>query len=102
MEMASSTISVFRPFVRRQDLVRDVNGGVEGLQFSRYGSSEPASPNQFCIFSHGCREEDYPRNICPGGYVLDNGDVYSRLPSNVNQLVRLFFPTGVGTLADID
>jgi hypothetical protein len=38
-----------------------------------------------------CEEYD-PRNNFPGCYVLDNGDSYSRLPSNVDQVVRLFCP----------
>jgi hypothetical protein len=29
-------------------------------------------PDQFCTFSHGCLEEDCPRNICPNCYVLNN------------------------------
>ena len=92
MEMASSTISDLRPFVRRRDLLPGVNGGVVRLKFNRYGLSDLASPDRFWSFSHGCRKEDYPRNFCPGCYVLDNGDSYSRLPSDVNQAVRLLFP----------
>jgi hypothetical protein len=44
----------------------------------------------FGFFSLGHRKEIYPRNICPGYYVLDNGVSYSRLPSDVYQVVRLF------------
>ena len=47
MKMASSTISLL-PFVCRRDLL-GVNGGVEGLNFSRYGPSDLASPN-FGVF----------------------------------------------------
>ena len=47
MEMASSTISDLRPFVRRRDFLPGVNGGVGGLNFSRYGPSDLASPDQF-------------------------------------------------------
>jgi hypothetical protein len=47
---------------------------------------------QFWSFSHGCREEDYPHNICPGCYVLDNGDSYTRLSNDVDQAVRSLFP----------
>jgi hypothetical protein len=36
--------------------------------------------------------EDYPRNIYPGCYVLDNGDSYTRLSSGVDQAVRFLFP----------
>jgi hypothetical protein len=46
----------------------------------------------FDFFSHGCREEDCSRNICPDYYVLDSGDSYSQLPDNVDQAVRLVFP----------
>jgi hypothetical protein len=74
--MASSTISDLCPFVRRRDLLPDVNGGVERLKFSRYGPSDLASPDQFWICSHGCRVEVCPHNICPGCYVLNNGDSY--------------------------
>jgi hypothetical protein len=92
MEMASSTIIDLRPFDRRRDLPPDVNGGVERLNFFRYGPSDLASPDQFWIFSLGCREENYPRSICPDGYILDNGDSYPRLSSDVDQVVRLFYP----------
>jgi hypothetical protein len=51
-----------------------------------------ASLDQSWIFSHGRREEYYPRNNFPGCYVLDNGDSYSRLPSDVDQVVQLFCP----------
>jgi hypothetical protein len=44
------------------------------------------------IFSHGCCEEYYPRNICLGCYVLDNGDSCSRFSNDVDQAVRLLFP----------
>jgi hypothetical protein len=46
----------------------------------------------FGVFSHGCCEEDYPRNICPGCYVLDNGESYTRLSSDIDQAVRSLFP----------
>ena len=92
MEMTSSAISDLRPFVRRRDLLPDVNGGVERLQLSRYGCSDLTSPDRSWIFSHGCREEDYPRSLCPGCYVLDNGDSYSRLSINVDKADRFLFP----------
>jgi hypothetical protein len=92
MEMASSTIIDLRPFDRRQDLSPDVNGGVGGLNSFRYGPSDLASLDRFWIFSLGRREENYPRSICPGCYVLDNGDSFPRLPSDVDQVVRLFVP----------
>jgi hypothetical protein len=92
MEMASSIIIDFRPFDRRRDLPSGVNGGVERLNSFRYGPSDLASPDQFWIFSLSCREENYPRSIYPGGYILDNGDSYPRLPSDDDQVVRLFCP----------
>jgi hypothetical protein len=92
MEMASSTIIDLRPFNRQRDLPLGVNGGVGRLNSVRYGPSDLTSPDRFWIFSLGCREENYPRSICPGGYILDNGDSYPRLPSDVNQVVRLFCP----------
>jgi hypothetical protein len=42
--------------------------------------------------SHGCHEEYYPCNNFPCCYILDNGDSYSRLPSDIDQVVRLFCP----------
>jgi hypothetical protein len=62
------------------------------LQFYRYGLSDLTSPSRFWSFSHGCRDEDYPCNISHGCYVLDNGDSYFRLSSDVNQAVRALFP----------
>jgi hypothetical protein len=37
-------------------------------------------------------EEDYPCNIYPGCYVLDNGDSSTWLFSDVDQTVQSFFP----------
>ena len=92
MEMASSAISDLRPFVWRRDLLPGVNGGVERSQFSRYGSSDLASPDRFWIFCRCCRGEDYHRSFCPGCYVLDNGDSYSRLSIDDDKASRLLFP----------
>jgi hypothetical protein len=92
MEMTSSIIINIRSFDRRRDHPPGVNGDVGRLNSFRYGSSDLASPDQFWIFSSGRCEENYPRNICPGCYVLDNGDSYSRLPSDVDQVVQLFCP----------
>jgi hypothetical protein len=92
MEIASFTISDLRTFVRRRDLLPGVNDDAERLKFSRYGPSDLASPDQFWICSYGCREDVCPRNIYPGCYVVDNGDSYFRLPSDVDQAVRLLFP----------
>jgi hypothetical protein len=92
MQMTSSIISDLRFFLRRRDLRLSVNSRVGRLKFSRYGSSDLASPDRSWIFSHGHREEYYPRNNFPGCYVLDNGDSYSRVPSDVDQVVRLFCP----------
>jgi hypothetical protein len=90
MEMALSAIIDLRFFLRRRDLRPGVNVTVERLKLSKYGSSDLASPDRSWIFSHGRREEYYPRNNFLGCYVLDNGDSYSRLPSDVDQVVRLF------------
>jgi hypothetical protein len=92
MEMASSAISDLRPFVRRRDLLPGVNGGLERSQFSRYGPLDLASPDRFWIFCLCCRGEDYPRSFCPGCYVLDNGDSYSRLSINVDKADQFLFP----------
>ena len=78
MEMVSSAISNLPRFVRRRDILPDVNGGFGRSSLSRYGSSDLASPDQSWIVSHGCHEEVCPRNIYPGYYV-DN-------------VVRLFVP----------
>jgi hypothetical protein len=51
-----------------------------------------ASPDRSWIFSHGRRDEYYPHNNFPGCYVLNNGDSYSRLPSDIDQVVWLFCP----------
>ena len=92
MKMASSIISDLRPFVRRRDLLLGVNGGVVRLKFNRYGLLDLASPDRFWIFSHGCCEEGFPRNIYTVFYVLDNGDSYSRLPGDVDQAVWFLLP----------
>jgi hypothetical protein len=86
MDMASSTIFDLWPFDLRRDLPPSVNGGVGRSNSFRYVLPDLPSPNRFWIFSLGHREKNYPRNICPGCYVLDNGDSYSRLPSDVDQV----------------
>lgn len=50
-----------------------------------------ASPDRSRIFSYGYHEDVCPRNICPGYYILDNGDSYSRVPGDVDQAVQLLF-----------
>ena len=40
MEMVSSAISNLPRFVRRRDILPDVNGGFRRLSLSRYGSSD--------------------------------------------------------------
>jgi hypothetical protein len=92
MKMTSSIIIDLRPFDRRRDLPPGVNGGVERLNFFRYGPSDLTSPDRFWIFSLDRREENYPRSICPDGYIIDNGDSYPRLSSGGDQVVRLFCP----------
>ena len=81
MEMISSAINDLPHFVRRRDILPDVNGGFGRLSLSRYGSSDLASSDQSWIVSYGCREEVCPCNIYPGYYVFDNGDSFSRLPT---------------------
>ena len=81
-----SAISDLLRFVRRRDLLPDVNGGFGRLSLSRYGSSDLTSPDQSWIVSHGCREEVCPRNIYPGYYVFGNGDSFSRLPTMSTKL----------------
>ena len=102
MEMALFSISDLWATIRRRDLLPDVNGGVERLSLSRYGSSDLASPDRFWIFSHGCREEDCPHNICPGYYVFGNGDSFARLPTTSTELFG-YFPWNIsgGALADV-
>jgi hypothetical protein len=90
MEMASSTIIALRPFDRRRDLPPGVNGGVGRLNSFKYGPSDFASPDRFWILFLGRRRKNYPRSICPGGYILDNGNSYSRLPINLDQVVSYF------------
>jgi hypothetical protein len=92
MEMISSTISDLRPFVRRRDLLHGVNAVIVRLLFYRCGLSDLTSPSRFWSFSHGCREEDYPRNICPDCYVLNNSVSYTQLFNDVDQAIRSLFP----------
>jgi hypothetical protein len=92
MKMSPFIISDLQLFVRRRDLLPGVNGGAVRLQFFRYDLQDLASPDRFWIVSPGCREEGYPRNICPDCYVFDNGDSYYRLFSDVDKAVRFLFP----------
>jgi hypothetical protein len=90
--MSSFIISDLQLFVRRRDLLPDVNGGTVRLQFFRYDLQDLASLDRFWIIFPGCREEGYPCNICPDCYVFNNGDSYSRLSSDVDKAVRFLFP----------
>jgi hypothetical protein len=92
MEMAASTIIDLRHLDRRRDLPPGVNGGVGRLNSFRYGPSHLALLDRFWIFSLSRREENYPCSIFPGGYILNNGDSYPRLPNDVDQVIRLFCP----------
>jgi hypothetical protein len=93
MQMASSIIIHLWFFLRRRDLSPDINDSVGRLNFSRYGHSDLPSLDQSWIFSYGCRKDYYPRNISPNCYILDNGDSCSWLPSNVDGLFGLLFPS---------
>jgi hypothetical protein len=89
--MVPSTIIDLRPFDRRRDLLPGVNGGVGRLNSFRHGPLDLASPDRFWIYFLGCRKENYPCSICPGGYILDNGDSYPRLPSDVDQVALTYW-----------
>jgi hypothetical protein len=91
METTTSSISFLRPFIRRREFLPNVNGGVRRSNFPSYGLSDLASPDQFLMVSDDCLEEVCPRRICPGCYILDNGDSFSRLSSDVDQAVRFVF-----------
>jgi hypothetical protein len=92
MEETTSSISVLRHFVRRREFLLDVNGVVGTSIFFRNDLSDLAMPDQSWIIFVGCREEVFPRNIYPGFYGPNNGDSYSRLASDVDQVVRSVFP----------
>jgi hypothetical protein len=101
MKMASSIISDLRTFVRRdlfflesvpRDFLSGINGDVKRLKFSRYRPSYLASLDQYWIRSNGYYEEVCPCNICPGYYIVDNGDSYFRLSSDIDQAIWLLFP----------
>jgi hypothetical protein len=89
--MTSSIKTDIWPIFRRRDLSPGVNDGVWRLKLYRYGPSDLALPDQSWIFSHGCREDVCPRNICSDCYILDNGDLYSWLSNDVDQTVWLLF-----------
>jgi hypothetical protein len=82
-----------RFFFRRQDLFLDVNSGVGRLEFSRYEPLDLCSSCRFWIFSHGCCDDICSCNVYPAYYVIDNGDSYSRLPTDVDRAVWLLFPS---------
>jgi hypothetical protein len=92
MEMTSSIIIDLSLFDRRRDHPPGVNGGVRRLNSFRYGLSDLTSSHRFWIFSLGRRKENYPPSIYPDGYIINNGDSYPQLLSNVDQIVRLFCP----------
>jgi hypothetical protein len=64
--------------VRRRDLLPGINGVIGRLNFWKYGLLNLASQDQFWTFSYGCCKENYPRNICSGCYVFDNGNSSSQ------------------------
>jgi hypothetical protein len=91
IKITSSIIRDLCAFVRRWDLLPSVNCRGGRLSLSRYDPSYLASLDQSWTFSHGCHEKYCPRNICPGCYVCDNGDSYSRFTSDVDKAVWLLF-----------
>jgi hypothetical protein len=94
MEISLFIISDLQLFIRQRDFFPGVNGGAVRLQFFRYSLQDLASPDRLWIVFPGCREKDYPRNICPDCYIFNNGDSYSRLSSDVDKIVWFFF-TGI-------
>jgi hypothetical protein len=91
MEEIRFSISVLRPFVRQREFFLGVSDGVGRSNFFRYGLSDLALPDRSWMIFVGCREENFPRNIYPNCYVLDNGDSYSWLASDIDQAVRFVF-----------
>jgi hypothetical protein len=92
MEETTSSISVLRPFVRRHEFLLDVNDGGGRSNLFRYGLLDIALPDRSWMIFVGCPEEVFPRNIYPGCYILDNGDSYSRLASDIDLAVWFVFP----------
>jgi hypothetical protein len=92
MEKIRFAISVLLPFIRQREFSLGVSDGVGRSNFFRYGLSDLALPDRSWMIFVGCREEIFPCNIYPGCYVLDNGDSYFRLASDVDQAVRFVFP----------
>jgi hypothetical protein len=85
--MEETTFSFFGP-----SFDDDISSGVGRSNFFRYGLSDIVLPDQSWMIFVGCREEVFPRNIYPGCYVLNNGDSYSRLASDVDQTIRFVSP----------
>jgi hypothetical protein len=91
MKMQSSTISDLRAFVQRRDFLPSVNDDVVRLQFYRYGISDLTSLSQFWSFLMVAARRIVLAIFYPGCYVLNNGDLYTRLSNSVNQAVRSLF-----------
>jgi hypothetical protein len=60
--------------------------------FFSYGLFDLALPDRSWMVFPDCREEVCPCNTYPGCYIFDNGDSYSWLPSDIDQVVRFIFP----------
>jgi hypothetical protein len=86
--MSSFIISDLQLFIRRRNLLPGVNGGAVRFKFYRYDLPNLASPDRFWTLSFGWREDGYPRNICPGCDVFDNGGLHG----NVDKAVRFLVP----------
>jgi hypothetical protein len=91
MKIALSTIKDLHNLVWRRDSLSKVNNGGGRLSFIGMLFQILLRQINIWLFSHGRREEYYPRNICLGCYVFDNGDSYSRFTSNVDKSIRLLF-----------
>jgi hypothetical protein len=54
-----------------------------------------ASPDRCWIVFHDRSKKVCPLNICPSYYIFDNADLYSRLSSDVDQIVCLLLNTDI-------
>jgi hypothetical protein len=92
LEEISFSLSVLWHFARQREFFLGVSDGVGRSNFSRYGLSDLTLPDRSWMIFVGCHEKVFSRKIYPGCYVLDNGDSYSRLASDVDQVVWFIFP----------
>ena len=101
--MVLSVISDLSRFVRRRDILRDVNGGFGKLTLSRYGSSDLALPDESWIFFLMVAARRFVLTICIPATTSSAVVIHSFGSQQRRQRGSVVCPSNIsgGALADV-